>query len=132
MKFLSFLVAGSLAAMLVLTAGCQHLSIAPEGDPERVLTGRVTFGARISVPQDAVLTVRLVDMAKADAPIVLGEQTITDFAEDALLRRGLNLEARIAVRGKLRFYTKNHHVVTLANADAQHELAVEYAGGTLE
>ena len=46
-------------------------------------------------------------------------------AGDALLRHGINLEARISVGGKLRFRTINAHVVTLASASFPQEIAVQ-------
>jgi uncharacterized lipoprotein YbaY len=73
-------------------------------------------------------------------PVVLGEQKIPNpgtppvpfrieyRAEDTVLRHGLNIEARISVGGKLRFYNVNSYAVTLANAAEPHEVWVNPAG----
>jgi uncharacterized lipoprotein YbaY len=47
------------------------------------------------------------------------------FAEDSLLRRGLNVEARITAGGKVRFRTINAHVITLSSARLPQELSVQ-------
>lgn len=47
------------------------------------------------------------------------------YAEDAVLRRGLSLEARVAVGGHLRFRTINAHVVTLNSSFNRQELALQ-------
>lgn len=74
---------------------------------------------------------------------VLGEQTqrlaagTTDpvpfrveyNADDATLRRGLNVEVRISVAGKVRFRTVNSHVVTLASSPFPQDVAVQPTGG---
>ncbi len=47
------------------------------------------------------------------------------FAEDALLRRGLNLDVRVSFGGKLRFRTVNAHVVTLAGSPFRQDVNVQ-------
>lgn len=70
---------------------------------------------------------------------VLGEQTqklaagtadpvpfqIEYTADDATVRHGLNVEARISFGGKLRYRTINAHVVTLASSAFRQEVAVQ-------
>ncbi len=70
---------------------------------------------------------------------VLGEQTqilsastsdpvpfrLQYFAEDAMLRRGLALEARISFGGRLRFRTINGQVITLGSAPYPQEITVQ-------
>ena len=46
-------------------------------------------------------------------------------ADDAMLRRGLNVEARVSFGGKLRYRTVNAHVVTLASSAYRQEVAVQ-------
>ncbi len=46
-------------------------------------------------------------------------------AEDAVLRRGLNVEVRVSFGGKLRFRTVNAHVVTLASSPFNQTVNVE-------
>ena len=85
------------------------------------------------------------DLSRADRPRpvpverVLGEQTLTLSAatnepvpfrveyraDDALLRHGLNVEARISVDGKLRHRSVNAHVLTLASSPFPHEVVVD-------
>jgi uncharacterized lipoprotein YbaY len=48
-------------------------------------------------------------------------------ADDALLRRGVNLEARISVAGRLRYTTTLAHPLTLANAGDSHVVEVALA-----
>jgi putative lipoprotein len=140
MKRFSF-PAAALAAAVFLAAGCGHVDIQPEGDPDRVLTGTVNFHPADPLPPDTVVTVRLLDSSNPDAPpIALGEQTISNpgnppvpfrieyRAEDALLRRGLILEARVSFGGKLRFYNVNGYGVSLAKAAQSQEVWVNPAG----
>ena len=68
---------------------------------------------------------------------VLGQQTIKApttvpipfqveyTADDALLRRGLNVDVRISYGGRVQYRTGNAHVVTLSSANFPHELSVE-------
>ncbi len=129
------------ALILVGATSCSHIEIKPEGDPDRVLTGSVNFSSP-ELPPNSVVTVRLLNVGEAGAPAnVLGEQKIENpgpppvpfkieyYADDSVLRRGLQLEARIAVGGKLRFYNVSSHVVTLSNATDPHEIWVNAIGG---
>ena len=73
-------------------------------------------------------------------PTVLAEQTIKspgaspvpfrlEFrASDALLRHGLNIDARISFDGRVRFRTVNAHVVTLSSVGVSHEVWVAVTG----
>lgn len=70
-------------------------------------------------------------------PQVLGEQTIKPTApggvpfrieytaDDALLRHGLNLEARISYGGRVQFRTVTSRAITLGNATDKHEVWVQ-------
>ena len=46
-------------------------------------------------------------------------------ATDAMLRHGLNVEARISYGGRVRFRTIQAHVLTLASAPFRHDVAVD-------
>jgi uncharacterized lipoprotein YbaY len=129
-----------LAAALVL-CGCGQMDLTPEGDPGRVLTGTVDIGEETALPADATVTVRVVDASDATMPpVVLGSQTISDpgvapiafrveyRAVDDLLRQGLNVEARIAYGGKVRYYNLNKYAVTLGNAADAHRISVVPTG----
>jgi uncharacterized lipoprotein YbaY len=128
------------AAAAAVLAGCGHLDTTPEGDPARVLIGAVDIGGA-ALPPGAVVAVRLVVPQAGDAPLrVLGSQTITDpaaspvafrieyLAEDALLRRGLNVEARVSWGGRVRYYNMNGYAVTLGNASDPHRIVVNAVG----
>jgi uncharacterized lipoprotein YbaY len=90
------LIVASAALAVVFVGGCGHLDLTPEGNPNRVLTGAVDFGAETTLPADSVVVVRVVDPtgitetapaqvlgmpsgAQSTAPMppkVLGEQVI--------------------------------------------------------
>jgi uncharacterized lipoprotein YbaY len=96
MKTSPLLLFAACAAFLTGPA-CSHIEITQEGDPHRTVSGTVEFRSDLALPADAVVVVRLVDLAgteqmratanrdlplgdraKADpVPQVLGEQTIT-------------------------------------------------------
>jgi putative lipoprotein len=69
-----------LLALTVLVSSCTTSRAPPEGDGERSMaqvTGTVTYRERIALTPTAVITVKLVDVSRADAPaVVLGEQVI--------------------------------------------------------
>lgn len=103
-----------------LLAGCGHLEVTPEGDPNRVVAGTVNLRMPADLPGDATVLVRVVDGARSEPTLrVLGEQTISQAsktpvpfrvefrADDAMLRHGLNIEARISFGGQLRYYNIN-------------------------
>jgi uncharacterized lipoprotein YbaY len=133
---------GFLAAVAALGfSGCGQLDLTPEGDPARVLTGQVEIGEDAALPADTVVTVRVLDAtAVGMPPQVLGSQTINNpgvapirfrveyRADDDLLRRGLNVEARISFGGKIRYFNLNRYVVTLGNAAEAHRISVHAAG----
>lgn len=118
-------------ALFVCTflAGCGHLEMTPEGDPNRVVTGTVNLRMPTDLPADASVLVRVVDGARSEPTLrVLGEQTIAraanpaafrvEFrADDILLRRGVNLEARISYGGQLRYFNINAIGLSLSNID---------------
>ncbi|HEY1765949.1 MAG TPA: YbaY family lipoprotein [Opitutaceae bacterium] len=125
-------VAGALAF-----SGCGHLDLAPEGSPGRFVTGQVALSDRAALPPGSVVTVRVVDASVNGAPPdVLGTQTLNnpgstpvDFrvvyrAEDDVLRRGLNIEARVSVDGKMRYFNMNHYALNLGNAAEPHQITV--------
>jgi uncharacterized lipoprotein YbaY len=131
----------SLLCALAFCAGCGHIDLTPEGDPLRVLNGEVILGDSAELPQDTVVSVRLVDTSQVGQPPgVLGSQVLKGpfqgpiafrieyTAEDDVLRRGLNVEARVSVSGRVRYYNINSHVVTLSNATDVHRITVDPTG----
>jgi uncharacterized lipoprotein YbaY len=131
-----------MAALAVLaSAGCGQLDLTPEGNPSRVLRGEVDWGDTSALPADATVTVRVVDATRVGMPPdVLGSQTIRNpgsapvafrveyWAEDDVLRRGLNVEVRVAWGGKVRYFNMNGHAVTLGNASDTHRVTVNPIG----
>ncbi|HXN35913.1 MAG TPA: YbaY family lipoprotein [Opitutaceae bacterium] len=129
------------AAAAIALSGCGQVDLTPEGDPGRVLTGTVDVGAEVPLPTGATVTVRVVDTSNAGMPpVVLGLQTITNpgvapirfrveyRAEDEVLRRGLNVDARISFGGRVQYFNLNRYAVTLGNAADEHRIAVVPAG----
>jgi len=49
-------------------------------------------------------------------------------AEDDVLRKGLNIDARVSFGGKVRYYNRNSYVVTLGNAADAHRISVNPVG----
>jgi len=130
---------GIVTALAALAfAGCGQLDLTPEGDPARVLAGRVELGDGAALPAGSTITVRVVDGSIAGMPPqVLGSQTLRNpgggapiefrveyRAEDWLLRQGLNVEVRVSYDGKIRYYNRNHYAVTLGNAAGVHRITV--------
>lgn len=69
-----------LLGLVLLVSGCTTSQVMPEHGGGRSMshvTGTVTYRERIALPPTAVVTVKLVDVSRADAPaIVIGEQVI--------------------------------------------------------
>ncbi|TQF66347.1 hypothetical protein FK531_17715 [Rhodococcus spelaei] len=91
------------------------------------VTGDVLYRERIAWPEGAVVTVRLEDVSRADAPsTVLAEQRITDAtgvpvpfeltADRASIEPNarVNVSARIEVNGELRWISDTAHPVPTA------------------
>jgi uncharacterized lipoprotein YbaY len=129
------------AAAALAFAGCGQLDLAPEGDPGRLLTGRIELEDGAALPADAVITVRVVDPSNTGMPPeVLGSQTLNNpgsapvefrvvyRAEDELLRRGLNIEVRVSYGGKVRYFNRNRYAVTPGNAADTHRITVNPIG----
>lgn len=125
------------AAAALALCGCGQLDLTPEGDPGRVLTGRVELSDGAALPADTVVTVRVVDPTNPGMPPeVLGSQTLANpgagpiefrvvyRAEDEVLRRGLNIEARVSTAGKMRYFNRNKYALTLGNAADPHVITV--------
>jgi uncharacterized lipoprotein YbaY len=145
------------AAMLLLVTACQHIELAQETDPDRVVAGTITLASDMAFPPDAELVVRIVDLTPTERPRmttgvelpivdhsqnqkterVLGEQVIrapgakpipfrVEFrADDDAMRRGLNIDARVSIDGKVRYRTLSAHAVTLASVQFPHEVYIE-------
>ncbi len=128
---------GAIAATALALCGCGQLDLTPEGDPGRVLTGRVELSDGATLPADTVVTVRVVDPTNTGMPPeVLGSQTLTNpgaapiefrvvyQAEDEVLRRGLNIEARVSTGGKVRYFNRDKYALILGSAADPHVITV--------
>ncbi|HWL17019.1 MAG TPA: YbaY family lipoprotein [Opitutus sp.] len=138
MKALLFFLAASVA---LFAAGCANLDSFAPGPADRVLTGVITNNTGGGeLPPNTEVTIRVVDLSRGEGRgEVLGEETIMNparmpvsfrveyTAEDQLLMRSVNVEARIAVGGRLRYTTVQGHPVTLANVNDSHVVVVEAA-----
>ena len=63
--------------LVILLAGTFALASCGSSSKQATVTGTVTYLQRIALPPDAVVTVRIEDVSRADAPAeVLGEQVI--------------------------------------------------------
>ena len=103
--------------------------------------GTVTYRERIALPPTAVITVKLVDVSRADAPaIVLGEQVIAasgrqvPFAfvigyDPGLIEASHTyaLQARIEDGGKLLFINDEHHAVITREAPQRVDMILKSA-----
>lgn len=127
-------------------AGCSHVDLAPESNRARVISGNLNTGVALPAGAEVMVRIvasggsgparpagaelPIARQAPAAGETILGEQVQTLAApangsvpfrieldaEDAVLRRGVNLVARIFYGGRVRFRTINAHVVTLNSA----------------
>jgi putative lipoprotein len=122
-----------LLGLVVLASGCAANQAVPENGGGRSMaqvTGTVTYRERIALPPTAVVTIKLVDVSRADAPaIVLGEQIIrpggkqVPFAfsivyDPAQIQPHLTyaVEARIEDGGRLLFISDRMYPVLTRDA----------------
>ncbi|MFD4181278.1 YbaY family lipoprotein [Rhodococcus sp. NPDC058514] len=124
------LVLGGAALIAVVAAVVVSLGSTPEAaqaesvDDTLTVRGNVLYRERIAFPENAVVTVRLEDVSRADAPsTVLAEQRIEDATgvpvpfEVAAYRGAIDPRARLAVRaqievdGALRWTTDTVHPI---------------------
>jgi uncharacterized lipoprotein YbaY len=136
------------ASLLVFAGGCSHLDLQSNGDSDHVLTGTVDLANPATLPPDAVLVVRVIDLKPPPPPTplatsaapkmelppqIVGEATFQDLgsppfpfrveynADDDALRRGLAIEARISFGGRLQYTNLTQYMVGADDAgDPQH------------
>lgn len=130
-------------ALAAVLAGCAS-SVAPSGGgvPAKV-TGTVSYPQRIALPPTATVTVRLVDVSRADAPsITLGEQVIPTAGRQPPFafeipydpakieaRNSYAVQARIEDAGKLLFISDRRYSVIAGGAPTQVDIVVRQVGG---
>jgi putative lipoprotein len=137
MKALTLLVIAS--AVLLGAPGCR--SKAPvSGYRGPVVFGSVMYRARMVLPPDAILTVRLLDVTRMDTPnVVLAEKSIFGPGQPPLAfelpyppaavrgDRRTVVEARIEVAGRPLFFSTTARAVTPDTVMQPQEIWVELA-----
>ena len=129
-----------------MRAGCSSMGAAPAGSGQAAsppnVTGTVTYLQRIALPPDAMITVQLVDVSRADVPaLVLGEQIIRagggqvpfefEIAYDSARidpRMTYAVSARIEDSGKLLFISDQHCAVITRGAPAHVQMVLKPVG----
>ena len=80
-----------LLSLVLFLAGCTSTHIVPAtgtGTTTSKVTGSVTYRERIALPPSAVVTVKLLDVSRADAPAeLIAEQVIATPLEHAKCER---------------------------------------------
>lgn len=124
-------VMAALAATVVLGGCATHSSDTGNGDPVTAeVSGTVTYRERIALPATATVTVKLVDVSRADAPaIVLGEQVMATAGRQVPFsfvigydpggidpRHTYAVQARIEDGGNLLFISDRHYAVITREA----------------
>src|SRR5438874_10865571 len=62
-------VLGLVTSLVACTiAGCAHLDLTPESDPQRAITGTVKVRGEVLFPPEAVVTVRILDTSRIEHP----------------------------------------------------------------
>ena len=111
----------------------------PDGAP--IVRGSVFYRERIAMPEGSVVTVRLLDTSRADAPAaVIGEHVITDPSNvpvafeigyepgDIDASRSYAVAAQIEVNGQVAWRSTIHHPVLTRGAGASAVVMVTRAG----
>lgn len=99
---------------------------------EKKISGEASYRERIALPPNAVLTVQLADVSRADAPAgIVAEQTVSPAGQvpipfeltfdTAAIQPRMNyaLQARITVDDKLWFVTAERHTLDPLDAGRQ-------------
>jgi putative lipoprotein len=77
--------------------------------PTLRVTGTVTYRARIALPPGAELTVRVLDVARADAPAVVVAETVIEVVHQVPIPFELELDpARLDDRGRFTVAAQIH------------------------
>jgi putative lipoprotein len=128
--------------LVIHSAGADQPTVFEAFEARRAITGVVLYRERIALPPGARITVRLVDVSRADAPAtVLGEDIIDSEGQvpvafkidydPALIddRMRYAIEARIEVDGELRFITTEAHPVLTDGHPADNVEVVVHGAG---
>lgn len=123
---------------LLALVGCANVDLNPIPDLNRVVTGTVSFAEPATLPSDAVIVVRVLETSRSDGMSkIIGEQIIrgggnspipykVEFrAVDALVQRGMNIEARVAYDGRVQLFNAENYAISAADISTPKEIAVE-------
>jgi putative lipoprotein len=140
--------AHSLSIIVALCLVVTALAVAiPASAQDTAVTGTVTYLQRSSLPLDAIVTVHLADVSRADAPAeLISEQRIQSEGNQVPFAYSLSYDpakiidnhdyavsARIEAGGKLLFTsTDRYAVITKGNPTQNVEIVVKPVGGTTE
>ena len=128
------------AAASVLLGACATRTPTPDSESRMsYVTGTVTYRERIALPPDATITVRLVDVSRADAPsVLLGEQVFQAQGRQPPFsfsipydpagidpRMTYAVQARIEIGGALRFVSDQHYPVLTRDAGDEVDLVLK-------
>jgi uncharacterized lipoprotein YbaY len=141
--------------LAVVVVGCTHLDTTPTGNPDRVLNGVVNLNSALPAGAEMIVRLiepplpdtpqaTGTDLGAPAIPVQRTDRVLGEFrhtvaaitqqplpfrieynAEDAVLRRGVNLDVRISFGGKVRLRTINAHVVTLASSPYKQDVSVQ-------
>ena len=127
-----------LMSTALVVAACTTPAPKPKAvQPLATLSGTVTFLEPITLSPDTVVTVRLADVSRQDAPAkLLAEQVISNpgaspipfelsYDPDAIVpSHSYAVQARIEWEGKLLFLNERHHCVITRGCPSTLEVAV--------
>lgn len=121
-----------------LTASCAHLDTTPAPKGYKTLSGVLHIKGLEALPVDSKALVRLVDVTRPERyGTVLAEQeigspmgfavpfTLDCKAEDMDYPNRVQLEARISIKGKLKYRNLNAIPITSANTEAPLDIWLE-------
>jgi len=99
------------AAVVFGLAGCGHVDLSPEGDPNRVVTGTVAVRMDLLPPPDAEVVVRVVEPpdvktaeAKAANDIVIGERGTLERPERVIGEQVIHAPSSLPVSFRIEFH----------------------------
>ncbi len=125
----------ALVLLGLFCTACSHLDLSTTPLGDQSIVGTVDFHPVAPFGKMSVL-VRLVDVTNSDS-VVLGEQSITSapkppvafsitYSADAIVPpKHVQLEARVAIDGKLRYYNLDAYPVSTMNANGPVNIWVE-------
>lgn len=113
-------------AWLVLSAGCANLEVVNAGDPHRTVHGTIEFRSATPLPEDAVVLVRIVDLAgieqrrdNASRDLPIGDRAKAEPVPQVLAEQAIKGAAVHAVPFQLEFEASDDLLRHGLNLDAR-------------